>query len=474
MPAPAFTLEIGGEDVTAFLVADSLEKEGNASSRGVMAFTLVDPAGEYSPETGAEVELFDENDVLLFGGTIEEPAETLVTKRGIGKRIDVTAVGFTQLGDRFLVAELFEAQTCGAIVESLRDEYLAAEGVTAGVIEDGPIVTIPFNYRTVKECLEELAEQAGGFVAFIDKDKQLHFRSRAAVAAPVTLETGSVKNIVSIRVRRPRSGYRNRQYLRAGLDKTASRTEHFKGDGTNKVVTVSFPVSEVPSVTVGGVSKTVGIKGVTTGKDWYWNRGERVLSQDDAAAAVTNGTAIAITYVGEYPLIVMGQDDLEISARAAVEGGSGVYEAIETDEAVDTGTLAIAKVLARLKQGRLVERLEVVTYERGFEEGQIATVVVPELGINGEYLIETAVSRFENDVVWMTRLELLGGDTLGGWVNFFRKMTREGKYVVRENEVLQLVRGFSETLALTESLLVSVGAPETRIGYLQLGYGEIG
>lgn len=62
----------------------------------------------------------------------------------------------------------------------------------------------------------------------------------------------------------------------------------------------NFPVCQiitsVTSVTVNGVSKTVGVKGTDSGRDWYYTPGSQSLYQADGAPALTSGDTLVISY----------------------------------------------------------------------------------------------------------------------------------------------------------------------------------
>ena len=62
----------------------------------------------------------------------------------------------------------------------------------------------------------------------------------------------------------------------------------------------NFPVCQiitsVSSVTVNGVSKTFGVAGVDTGKDWYYTPGSQAIVQADGAPALTSSDTLVISY----------------------------------------------------------------------------------------------------------------------------------------------------------------------------------
>src|SRR5690606_21763127 len=150
-------------------------------------------------------------------------------------------------------------------------------------VQDGAVITrAVFNYNTVNSAFNEISEQTG-FSWFIDADKDVHFFSRETNVAPFAITTTS-GNSRNLSVKRSKDRIRNVQYIRGGREASDPRTELFVGDGTRKTFTVSLPIASVPTVTVDGIPQTVGIRGLEGDRDWYWNKEQNEVSQDDAAA----------------------------------------------------------------------------------------------------------------------------------------------------------------------------------------------
>jgi hypothetical protein len=323
------------------------------------------------------------------------------------------------------------------------------------LIQDGLLLTkAVFNYRTVAEALNELAELSG-YSWVIDYRKVLHFFARETNYAPVAITGANARNFSA---RSTRDQYRNRQYLRAGYALTDSRTESFTGDGTRKVFTLAFPCGKVPSaVEVDAVAKTIGIREVETGKDWYWQKGETTISQDDAAGALASDEILAVTYQGLYPLLVDNRNSPEIAARQAVEGGTGLYEAIQDEPDYDDDSLAIDKTNALLrKYGRIGKTVMFETDVDGFQAGQLVDITLSELGLSGSYLISQVTTRHVAGIEFRYTVTALDGENLGGWVEFFRKLAAAGqKFVIRENEVLMLLRYLSDQVGCGDALTIT-------------------
>jgi hypothetical protein len=70
----------------------------------------------------------------------------------------------------------------------------------------------------------------------------------------------------------------------------------YKLNGTTKVLGVAHPLYSVTGITVDGAAKTIGVRGVDTGRDWYYYPGGFTVFQDDGAAAVGAGSTVVISY----------------------------------------------------------------------------------------------------------------------------------------------------------------------------------
>jgi hypothetical protein len=428
----------------------------------------------------------------LFGGTLQEPEETATPGRDY-LHYACTAVEFSAIAGRRLVAAVYEQTQLDAIVLDIVARFLTGEGIsTDGVQPGGPIIEKAiFNYVTAKEAFNQLSELSGR-AWWVDPYRVLHFRARDTILAPVALDNVTLEN-GTVAVRPDRSKYRNRQLLRAGTDLTDPRAEVLVGDGARRVFGTAFPLGAVPTVEesrAGGpwVPRSIGILGVETGKDWYWNVGQAQVSQDDAgvvlaaptaAADPTTGDRIRVTYRGTFPVLVRYEDPLEIAARAAVEGGSGIYETVESRPSIDSAQMAIDTARALVdRYGRIGSVLTGRTDRPGFAPGQLATVTLPQHGLAAvQMLIESISAEIPGglDEVWYT-VTAISGDPYGGWQEYFRKLQRAGQpYIIaREGEILVLVRVVAANAGCGAAVAVSFAVPSSVIGVMAVGDGEIG
>lgn len=469
-------LLVNGIDCSALFACNSVSITDDLNARNTLDLVLLNPAGIRRPDDGDPVELYD-NGVMIFGGLVSDYDET--TPPGTGAlKTAVNCVDYNQLADRRLVAEVYENMTAGAIVRAIVTKYLAADGVTANGVQDGPVIPkITFNYVYASDAFSELFDRTG-YAWNIDYERDLHFFGRETFRAPLALSDTS-ENFRALHVKRSLSDYRNRQYLRGGKALTAPRIESWKGDGENRTFTTAFPIGKAPTVTVASLAQTVGVKGVDTGKQWYWSKGTDTISQDAAAPVPLADTVVQVTYQGLYPIVISAKDDAQIADRAAREGTSGIYDAIADGRDTDDYDLALDRAMSYLRQKGLIQ--DVVLFDTdspGLVAGQLISIDVTRHRLRGDYLIDS-VSGSDMDgkfVRWNVRA--LSGERLGSWVDFFKKLAAArqsgilGTEATAEMEMLNLVQTMSDSTTVSDTLTATPETVETRAGTAVAGFSK--
>ena len=450
------------------------------NGRDTLSVTVRAKAGEFEPTEGQALVLEDDG-VAIFGGLIQRVADEQEGDSAF-LLFAVEAEDYSGLCDRHLVAAVYTHQTLGAIVRDIVDTALTGEGITYAGVDTGPTIEkAVFNYIRASDALNDLAELSG-MAWWIDAAKGLQFRARDSLAGTALTDT----NYVRLSRVRARENYRNRQYVRAGTDLTDSRPEVLAGDGERRVFTVAFPIGGVPTVEediAGGgyTSKTVGIRGLDTGKDWYWNKGKTEVSQDMAGTPLTTADRLRVTYRGQFPILIQADADDAITARQTLEGGSGVYEAREDRPDIDDASLARATAEALLARHAAVgATYEVETLVRGYRVGQLVALTNTRRGLAGQTVLVSAVRGRD----WLGQdqrgastlaytLTLLEGDPIIGWRDFYRKLIASRQaHVIRDNEVLLRLTQRCETVTCRDDLTASADAVERRVGVARAGYAE--
>lgn len=442
------SIDIGGVDKTAYIAYGSLSISYAVNERSTATVNILDKTGSYRPNVGDVFEVYD-GATLKFAGTIDDLPEEIIEGTSALIYSGVPIVDYNQIADRLLVAESYESKTAGYIVNEIITNYLASEGVSAGTVQTGVTVSkAVFNYQTAAECLDELSELTG-YQWKINADKTLDFFDRATYTGTTITATSDTRKI---KVKRNRQNYRNRQYLRAGKDIATAETRTFKGDGETQVFTVPLPIALEPTITVNSVSKTVGIRGVETGFDWYWQLDSNTVSQDSSGTKLTSSDTLSVTYQGYYPIMVVSEAPEQIAARKAIEGGNGVYEAMAEKAAIDTQTAALEYSAGLLRRyGTIATTVELETFTE-YEAGQLVSVSLPEHGIDENMLVskvDVSIIGINDSMRLLYAVTLVSGESFGGWINFFKKIAEKSStFSIRENEVLVKLIVFTDTFSL--------------------------
>ena len=489
----AITLTVGGIDYTTSMGVNSLTILDKLNSRNTASFKLIeksdiaggsllgDDDGDtfvtdggafigigYRPDVGDAVQVKD-GETVIFAGTIDGIDETRIASPHPAIVHTVECVDYNELADRRRVVEEFEAMTAGAIAEAIVTEYL---GLTCSV-EAGPTVARAiFNWQTVAQALDDLAELTG-FAWNIDYDQTFHFFSRETNAAPYALTSDS-GNHSGLTISRERSRYRNRQTVRAGVGVSDEQTESFTGDGTRATFTVGLPLAREPVVTLNAVAQTVGINGVddATSFDWYWSQGSGSLTQRSGATVLTGADTLVVTYQGQIPLTVTVEDAAEVASR-------GIFEGFEDRPGLDDQDLASLTAGGLLRKlGRIPVTADWATRVAGLAAGQLIPITVPEHDLSGDWLIDQVRITDQDGKTLQYDVRALDGESLGGWVEFFKKMASTGRgFTIRENEVLLLLRDFSETVTAGSDdvahTTAATGDSHWLLGTAALGYFEL-
>ena len=465
-------LTIAGINRTGFLEAGSISMQSRLNGRDRAGFTVITNAA-WRPSIGQEVWITDAG-TRVFGGTIDAMAEELVTTNGSTLAIDVDCVSYDSLMDRRIIAEAYESQTLGFIVNDIITKYFASEGLNTANVSTGPtIAKVFFNYQNGAEAFNLLSE-VSGYNWWIDANKNLYFQDRGTIVAPFSL-TSTSGNFRSVIVESTRTDYRNRQYVRAGVGLTATITETHKGDAIGsplvgkRAFLLSYPAGTEPTISVGGVAIPVGeigIREVELNMKWYWQLGSAVVNQAPevlgvAQAPVADGVTVQISYRGQYPILVSAQDDVAIAQRIAVEGGTGVYDDIVEDSDISSETSATERAYGLLRRyARIQRRATVTTNATGLRAGQLVTLNITQHGLTGQWLVESVDTMDFNGQSVHYRVVLLDGEALGGWQQFFGAIIRSArKLEYKDNEVILLVRSVNDRTAYVDSQSYTTAAP---------------
>jgi hypothetical protein len=298
-----------------------------------------DPAGSWSPSAGLDLGVFIDG-TRVFGGIIAS-VERDRSPRAAWRRNKIEAAGYEWLCDRRIVGNAatptvaYVGAKANDIVRDLISTWCVSDGidittVTAGA---GPTIdSIEFTLATVSDALNQVCAIAKR-KWFIDVDKKIRFVDPTSGSSLYTISTSSNNALEgTVSVTEDLTQYANRVILRLPNALTDVQTESFDGshgtqptDGARRDWEMVYPLATEPVVTVDSVSKTVGIRGVDTGKNWYWQDGSATISQEPTDTVLPNTSTLEVNYTGRKAVFVQADNSTQQTTRAAAELNSGIY-----------------------------------------------------------------------------------------------------------------------------------------------------
>lgn len=438
----------------------------SVSKRSTANFTILDIGALKHFKKGQEVEIYANAGYKVFGGYIESCTEKIVSGRNVLKH-DVTCVDYHYLAEKRTVAKAWTETTIETIVNYVLDQYLEDEGVVLGEIQAaGDITQYIANYISAAEVLDAMSERAG-FIWFIDEYKRLYFIDQTSYDADWNLiETAdyAVEDALNnITVTNANPEYRNRQYIIGTWENTDTQTEYAKGDGQTTSFPVAYKIGDEPDiyVSVNGadyVQKTVGKKGIDTGKDWYWAKSDQIISQDSSATALASTDILKIVYTGLYQIVVVTSNYSEIADRQTVEGAdsSGIVENVRSDTTLSSRDAALEEASAILDVYAMEgKKIEYTTIRDGLSAGTVQAIKITNHDVDDDCLIGEIVFRYTNgqdyyDVTAYT------GPVEDSWEDVFLRLSNSQKKSASPDDVntydaLLVLITFTKTWTAIES-----------------------
>jgi hypothetical protein len=385
---------------------------------GDSSVSFMSTDGSWRPTHGQRYVVYEDG-VAVFTGTLEEIEETravngapavFCSARGsslesrLAARI-ITPLGATGTGHN----SSYSNQTAKAIALDILGTYATGENLTvnAANFDDGATIeSIYFDHASVKDALDQLAA-ASDCMWWIDAEAAVRFKARTGLVAPFSISDANPHS-EEITVRRARENFTDWVYYRLNFGAYVPDVETPTVDGSAQQWDLVRQINSIEKITVDGVEKSVGT--VAGGdEDFYYLPGFRTLYQKAADPPIAGTSVLEVTYRPLGGDVIFANDNTVITARASVEGGSGVWASVvdDTQNASDAAaTQRAAALLDRLKVLPIV--VTVRTREKGLRVGQAISInlTTPQVP-SGTYLI-TELSA-ESLPVGYTAEDALGG-----------------------------------------------------------------
>jgi hypothetical protein len=150
-------------------------------------------------------------------------------------------------------------------------------------------------YRS--DNISDLAKQSN-YYWNIKPDGSFIFTDRKTVPAPWLL-TGNDALVSGLEVEDSADLYRNRQIITGVLD-TIALNETKLGDGTATSWTLKYNVVSMDAMMLNGQSVAFGVKGIDTGKDFYYEVGSNSIASDTDGTLLIVTDELYVSYVGQF------------------------------------------------------------------------------------------------------------------------------------------------------------------------------
>lgn len=408
----------------------------------------------FTPLVGQEVFVYVEG-VREFAGII-----TRVTQSAQDFKIllyDVVCEDYARLLDRKLIADTYQNQTLESILNSLKARYF--NDFTLLQVDNGTteIAYAGFNYETASQALTKLCDKLN-YDWYVDYYKNIYFISKTSLTAPFDISDANDTYIFdTFRLRTDNTQVRNRVFVAGGQYLADTFTTEYVSDGIQNVYPLAYQYDEI-AVSVTGQVWDGGIDGSDpqSTKDYLWNSIEKFIRfRGDRIPNDTSSVRIA----GQpyLPVRVSVQDDTSINALKALEGGDGIYEHIIVDDTINSQEGARERANAELEayKNSLAEG-SFTTKRQGLRSGQRITINSTVHGVNDSYLINSVRMSMRNNIEPRWEVSVVSVKTIGV-IEVLQNLLQAGKaFTLGENEVVDNIRGFTETVDLAETFTAQI------------------
>ena len=170
---------------------DSIDIQDTQGGNSTARFKLFNPL--VFPRAGQTVQIIWRDETLFGGQLVSVPLD--MDRASSVKTFACEAVGWMRILERRLITATYTNSTFQAIAIDVLNNTLSSEGITRGIIDEGPMLSLASGDKMrISEFLRDVAEAAGGIV-YIDPYKALHFRTLTLDRAPFILHESDAMDL---------------------------------------------------------------------------------------------------------------------------------------------------------------------------------------------------------------------------------------------------------------------------------------
>jgi hypothetical protein len=471
------TVFINGIEYKARADFEIAEKAGNKTSSG---FTVVIGDGQPVPAAGDIIECLDDTTgEKLFYGTCGIPKSPKYTSLFTDVReYSITCGNGNSILDNRIANVAMQNKTITEIVNTLFTLYIAAEGITLGVVSN---ITATMSVYTasdfnLRDCLNELANSVNA-VWEITPDRVFNFIVWDDFPSfPYTINENF---LLGTELQHSTRSYNLRtvQIVSGATDTTDPQTENFIYDGEQKTFSTSYPIDSKPQIWVDEVEvpqNKIGVKGFDDSNDnmvFLFSYRSQEVSYVERTEFLTAGDRVTITYIGIFSIRTIVSNQAKIAEIAAKTGTSGVIERMQlaynirsTADAINLGLSLLSQF--EEKEGQITFWLtsaQLRDYDLTLSDTNLLTMFrfdLGEFGMSGEYVIsERKITPILIDLddntphEFKISLKLADRNILKSYGQVIRDLEKDvTQLAIRPDEIVVSAEFINETERLSERM----------------------
>lgn len=413
----------------------------SSRARSTAVFTLDSLDGSMVAVAGMPVLIYDPVTATLWGGIIQTVDVINETARDGGLlHFECSCVSWAFLLDRrpinpwILNGGVF-SDSLRSVCQHLVYDYCDSEGLSVASVV-GPTIDLNVSGladRTVAQALDQACANASdathAYVWYVDEWRIVHVIEASTTAAPwhlSDLDATDANVLVKLKYTTTLDKIVNVTFLDASAVLSPAIPENFVGNGSQESFPVTKPIGATPTVTVGGVSKTVGQKNGVTAFQWYWSPGSGGIDRGTDGIP-GSGVSVVVTYQPQSRQLFQDRNITSIDIQSRIESGTGQWGAhvpysVPFDEA-DGPTVAEQ---ANLETAGSPKSLEFVTYKYGLAFGQIFHVTLAKLHLTDFPLLIDTVSLSTDDNYMKWTIHCVRGPVIGDYITALSSLGGSG------------------------------------------------
>lgn len=477
----AVTLFIDGIDRTELMLDNTLNIVDTISQATTASFALWDKTGTVpAPAVGQEVLVY-RHSVRIFGGGVEQPVQTafqalsghlyagsaggssgggVSSATGTGSG-GVQCTDFSYLLLRRYVGKYYAINAfLSNVVQDIVNTYLAADGFTFDDTDGDPNIDMGpllFNWVTVQQAFNTISSNTGWEFS-VDYYKVIRFYPAGSGTGPAPFNVADNDgNLLAetLNIEYYRGQYRNKQGIRSPTQSSFLWQDIFSvampgpfpntpqaPDGIRTNFITLYGILGVPEVFVDGVPQIVisllDVVGFPGPWDWYYIPQQGFpepapgVFQNPSHTPLSSAHVLTVNYSSQLSPIYWVQDNVQIAARAAIEGNTGVYEDMEdAPSTTDPGAIAAYAqgLLDRYGKNGIPYQISYTTDRDGLVAGmsQELTFANPPINLLAGLIISVQIRDVDGEFL-RYGVTVASNQYQGNWTQFFAALVTASQF----------------------------------------------